>query len=85
MNACRLRQSQEVSFLNWESSGSSDFLYEAQISCLIAGLDDWKWVAYCFADTYFDVNDEAQETVVAYHEDSIDGGYASRSSYPWSK
>lgn len=74
-NATRLRQSRDVSFLNWKSSGPSDFLYEAQISCLITGSDDWRWIAYFFVDTYFDSADEAKETVESYHEDSIqDGG-----------
>jgi hypothetical protein len=74
-NARRLRQSRDVSFLNWEDSGSSDFLYEAQIFCLVAGSDESRWVAYGFVDTYFDAADEAKETVEAYHEDSIkDGG-----------
>jgi hypothetical protein len=71
-NAKRLRQSQDVSFLNWKSS-VSDFLYEAQISCLIAGTDDWTWVAYCFVDTYFDAADEGKETVEAYHDDVARG------------
>jgi hypothetical protein len=74
-NASRLRQSRDVSFLNWERSWSSDFLYEAQISCLVTGSDESRWVAYCFVDTYFDAADEAKETVEAYHEDSLmDGG-----------
>jgi hypothetical protein len=70
-NVTPLRQSQDVSFLNWKSSGSSDFLYEAQISCVVAGSDEWRWVAYCFVDTYFDTDEEAKETVLSYHEDSL--------------
>jgi hypothetical protein len=74
-NARRLRQSRDVSFLNWENSKPSDFLYEGQISCLVAGSDESRWVAYAFVDTYFDDADEAKETVEAYHEDSVqDGG-----------
>jgi hypothetical protein len=74
-NASRLRQSQDVSFLNWKSSSSSNFLYEAQISCLVAGADHSRWVAYCFVDTYFDAPGDAKETVESYHEDSLgDGG-----------
>lgn len=70
-NANPLRQSQDVSFLNWKSSGSPGFLYEAQISCVVAGSDEWRWVAYCFVDTYFDADEEAKETVQSYHEDSL--------------
>ncbi|KAE9375126.1 hypothetical protein N431DRAFT_402425 [Stipitochalara longipes BDJ] len=76
-NANSLRQSRDVSFLNWKGSDSSerDFLYEAQISCLVAGTDEWRWVAYGFVDTYFDAADEAKETVKGYHEDATkDGG-----------
>jgi hypothetical protein len=70
-NASPLRQSRDVSFLNWKSSGSSGFLYEAQISCVVAGSDEWRWVAYCFVDTYFDAAEDAKETVQSYHEDSL--------------
>jgi hypothetical protein len=70
-NASPLRQSQDVSFLNWKSSRSPGFLYEAQISCVVAGSDEWRWIAYCFVDTYFDVAEEAKETVQSYHEDSL--------------
>ena len=70
VNARPLRQSRDVSFLNWERSGSSDFLYEAQISCVVAGSDEWRWVAYCFVDTYFDAAEETKESVLSYHEDS---------------
>jgi hypothetical protein len=74
-NASRLRQSQDVSFLNWDGLRTSDFLYEAQTSCLVAGSDESHWVAYGFVDTYFEDPDEAKETVEAYHEDSVqDGG-----------
>jgi hypothetical protein len=66
-----LRQSQDVSFLDWDSS-SPGFLYEAQISCVVAGFDEWVWAAYCFVDTYFDANEEARESVQAYHDDSLD-------------
>jgi len=70
-NASPLRQSQDVSFLNLKSSGPPGFLYEAQISCVVAGSDEWRWVGYCFVDTYFDATEEAQESVLLYHEDSL--------------
>jgi hypothetical protein len=45
------------------------------MSCLIAGEDDSRWVAYGFFDTYFDAVGEAKETVEAYHDDAImEGG-----------
>ena len=73
-NGDPLRHSQDISFLNWKACGSSSFLYEAQISCVLAGSDDWRWVAYCFVDTYFDALEEARESVLSYHEDSLSNG-----------
>jgi hypothetical protein len=29
------------------------FYYEAQISCLLIGVDEWYWTAYCCTDTFF--------------------------------
>jgi hypothetical protein len=76
-NANPLRQSRDVSFLNWNSPGSPGFLYEAQISCVVAGSDEWVWAAYCFVDTYFDAGDDARETVQSYYNDSL-GDYGAR-------
>jgi hypothetical protein len=73
-NGRPLRQSRNVSFLNWTSSGQSSFLYEAQISSLVAGTDETRWIAYAFADNYFDADGEGKETVASYHEDSLDEG-----------
>lgn len=70
-NANPLRQSRDVSFLDWKGSGPPSFLYEAQISCVIAGSDESRYVAYCFVDTYFDAAEEAKESVLSYHEDSL--------------
>ena len=72
-NGRPLRQSQDVSFLDW-SSGSSSFLYEAQVSCLVSGTDDSRWVAYAFVDNYFEVDGDGRETVSSYHEDSLGEG-----------
>ncbi len=69
-NASPLRQSIDVTFLNSKSSGYSSFLYEAQISCVISGSDESRWVGYCFVDTYFEA-EEVKETVQSYHEDSL--------------
>jgi hypothetical protein len=65
-----LRHSQDVSFLNWGDSGRPSFLYEAQISCVVSGPDEWVWDAYFFIDNYFDAGEETQESVQSYHEDS---------------
>ncbi len=71
-NGRPLRQSRDVSFLNWTSSGPSSFLYEAQISGLVAGTDETRWTAYAFVDNYFEADGEWKETVASYHEDGLD-------------
>jgi len=62
--------SQDVSYLNWKSDASHSFLYEAQTSCVVAGLDIRRWVGYCFVESYFDVDNEARDTPMAYYRDS---------------
>ncbi|EXJ63273.1 uncharacterized protein A1O5_11594 [Cladophialophora psammophila CBS 110553] len=64
-----LRDMVDVSFLDPRQINGRDCLHEAQISCVVAGLDDHRWVAYCFVDTYFDGEDEWRESVVEYHRD----------------
>ncbi|KAH9210687.1 hypothetical protein DL95DRAFT_465582 [Leptodontidium sp. 2 PMI_412] len=70
-NGRPLRQSQNVSFLDRTSSETPSFLYEAQVSCLVSGTDESRWVAYVFVDNYFEVDGEGKETVSSYHEDSL--------------
>lgn len=41
-------------------------IHEAQISCLISGLDHDSWVAYLFIDTYYQ-GQESYESVEYYH------------------
>lgn len=57
-----LRWSEEVIHLNMDRPPSkqslidedfNDFIYKAQLSVMITGLDDWFWTAYCFVDVYF--------------------------------
>ena len=38
--------------LNLSNSQTSEFIYEAQISFLVSGFDDWFWTSYCFVDTF---------------------------------
>ena len=70
-----MRLSDDVSFLTWQYGEPCSFIYEAQTSCVVSGSDVWRWVAYCFVESYFDVDNEARETVMAYHEDSQNGGF----------
>ena len=68
----RLRQSRDVSFLDWAGLQPSSFLHEAQISCLVAGTDRWRWVAYGFVDNYFDIGMPGNETVEQWHQENTD-------------
>jgi hypothetical protein len=54
----RLRESKDLSFLKGRNTGPEEqenyCIYQAQISCVVCGLDDWQWVAYAFVDTEHD-------------------------------
>ena len=64
-----LRRCRDLSFLNQSRTEASEYLYQAQISCVITGPDRWRWVAYCFVDVYYET--EGKETVSQYYEDSM--------------
>lgn len=49
-----LRSGRDVSFLGMRNTGPRAHIYEAQISCMIAGVDNRHWTAYGFFDTYHD-------------------------------
>ncbi|KAL2676441.1 hypothetical protein Neosp_010199 [[Neocosmospora] mangrovei] len=73
-----LRKVRDLSFLRAESTdGSSahgtDYLCEAQISCVLMGRHDRVWTAYCFVDTYFDLEDSS-DSVHCYEDDEHDYG-----------
>ncbi|KAL8723308.1 MAG: hypothetical protein Q9225_000360 [Loekoesia sp. 1 TL-2023] len=59
---------------------SPEYLYEAQISVVIVGLDEWVWTAYCCTETYFG----SEETIEFYHERGLDAplGGARPTHYP---
>ncbi|KAI1304359.1 hypothetical protein F5Y03DRAFT_358318 [Xylaria venustula] len=66
-----LRRSQRLGFLDmtpWGIRGTQneDCIYEAQISCLVAGLDDSSYIGYGFVDTYHD-GPNSEESVKEYH------------------
>jgi hypothetical protein len=59
----------DISFLGTKQSPlhrPNEALYEAQISLCVFGIDNRKWTAYCFVDTYFN----NAETVKSSDEDS---------------
>jgi hypothetical protein len=58
-----------VSLLN--PGGKPAYLYEAQVSCVVSAIDEWRWVAYGFVDAYFD--GENGENGRKYDEDMSNG------------
>ena len=71
-NSTALRRCHNITFLDWQRGAGpkSWYLYEGQISCMIAGPDSWRWTGYCFVDTYFDEGQDARETVESYDNDA---------------
>ncbi|KAI0526287.1 hypothetical protein F5B22DRAFT_585158 [Xylaria bambusicola] len=74
-----LRRSQRLGFLNETPWGNceeeaEDCIYEAQISCLVAGLDDSSYIGYGFVDTYHN-GPESKGSVKEYHETSNTPGH----------
>lgn len=51
-------------------SDDRDYVYEAQISVMVTGIDDWVWAAYCLADIYFK-GEEHTESVEHYSNQQI--------------
>ncbi|MCJ1403964.1 hypothetical protein MMC11_007187 [Xylographa trunciseda] len=45
-----------------------EYLYEAQISVMVTGIDEWFWTAYCCVDTYFG----SEEGIEFYHDSTLD-------------
>lgn len=42
------------------NSNDECMYYEAQISFLLTGVDEWHWTAYCCVDTFFGGNESAK-------------------------
>src|SRR6201999_3345192 len=49
-----LRQTRDVSFLDWKNAERSGYLHEVQTSFVLAGWNDYLWTSYCFDDVYFE-------------------------------
>ncbi|KAM5349660.1 hypothetical protein ACJ41O_006165 [Fusarium nematophilum] len=73
-NGETLRKSRQLQHLGIEGDESSQvYIYEAQVSCLVTGLDQESWVAYLFLDTYYQ-GTASSESVTYYHRKGEDGG-----------
>ncbi len=56
-------------------------IHEAQISLLVAGIDEWYWTAYCCVDRYFG----SEETIQFYLDQNLDapiGGAGRPTEFP---
>lgn len=56
----------DVTFLDWEGRNSA-YIFPAKYSFVITGTDDWRWMAYCFVDTFFDTDEDAESA--SYYAD----------------
>ena len=51
-----------------EGPQNNEYLYEAQLSLLVTGVDEWFWTAYCCAETYFG----SEESIQYYSDNQLD-------------
>ena len=51
-----------------EGPQKHEYLYEAQVSLLLTGVDEWFWTAYCCAETYFG----SEESIQYYSDNQLD-------------
>ena len=53
---------------NLDGPQNHEYLYEAQLSLLVTGVDEWFWTAYCCAETYFG----SEESIQYYSDNELD-------------
>lgn len=64
---------------------TADFFYEAQISVLVAGVDEWVWTSYCFVDAFYGSEPERLEYLDPPHpSEPASGGSKSLNLPKWS-
>ncbi|KAL2017772.1 hypothetical protein VTK56DRAFT_1690 [Thermocarpiscus australiensis] len=64
-NRRRLRNSRNLGFLGRANGMAQTYIHEAQISCMIVGVDNRHWTAYGFFDTHHD-GGESKHDVQSY-------------------
>ncbi|KAK3692167.1 hypothetical protein B0T22DRAFT_435486 [Podospora appendiculata] len=77
VNGKPLRRSRDLNFLNLDPADGpalsvEDCIYEAQISCMVTGIDERSWVGITCVDTYYK-GDDSQECAEYYAEQSMNG------------
>lgn len=65
-----------------EQSRDELFCYDAQISFLITGVDEWLWTAYCCVDMFFG-SEQDPETYYIREVDGPSGGERSEDYPTW--
>jgi hypothetical protein len=59
-----------------KSKKEKDYYYEAHISLLVTGVDEWQWTAYFCVDTYFGAEESWEEYPSGnYGYDGPSGGW----------
>ena len=48
----------------------NNFIYEAQLSVMVTGIDEWVWSAYCFADVFFKEDDHSERVEYYFNPDT---------------
>lgn len=61
---CHLLGSTSLQDPGIASGGLKDYFYEAQVSIVVTGFDEWKWTAYCFEDAYFEDDEHRKKREV---------------------
>ncbi|KAH0563237.1 hypothetical protein GP486_002192 [Trichoglossum hirsutum] len=69
-------------FMPIRTGSTDEYIYEAQISFLVVGTDEWYWTAYCFVDAYFG-SKESPDHYFSTGGDAPSGGRWDRQSPFW--
>jgi hypothetical protein len=71
-----LRNRKDLSLLRQESTGPEDqenyWLYQAEVSCVVYGCDEWQWTAYAFVDTKHDGDEDGNGNDIYDSENEVD-------------
>jgi hypothetical protein len=61
-----------------------EFFYEAQVSVLLVGIDEWVWTLYCLVETHFsETEPEDVKSNIGIDQDAPSGEGANYSSPIW--
>ncbi|KAH0547759.1 hypothetical protein FGG08_000016 [Glutinoglossum americanum] len=69
-------------FIPTRGKNANEYIYEAQISFLMVGVDDWCWTVYCCVDVYFG-SEESPDLYDEREQDAPLGGTKDRKWPVW--